>query len=109
MYGRGLLKLPAALASALPKTYALMVDKFRVDELYEAAVIGPLRTTARSLWRVVDVLLIDGLLVNGIPRLVAFLGSVLRLVQNGDVQRYAAFMALAAAAILWTVLGAGAP
>ena len=108
MYGRGWLKLPAALATALPRTYALMVDKFRVDELYEAAVIGPLRTTAQSLWRFVDVLVIDGLLVNGIPRLVAFLGSVLRLAQNGDVQRYAAFMALAAAAILWTVLGAGA-
>ena len=34
-------------------------------------------------------------------------GSVLRLAQNGDVQRYAAIMAMAAAVILWTVLGAG--
>ena len=108
MYGRGWLKLPAALATALPRTYSLMVDKFRVDELYGAVVIQPLKSLARGLWRFVDVTVIDGLLVNGIPRLVAFLGSVLRLAQNGDVQRYAALMALAAAAILWTVLGVGA-
>jgi NADH-quinone oxidoreductase subunit L len=109
MYGRGWLKLPAALATALPKTYALMVDKFRVDELYEAAVIGPLKSLAHGLWRFVDVTIIDGLFVNGIPRLLGFLGGTLRLAQNGDIQRYAALMALAAAAILWTVLGAGSP
>ena len=43
--------------------------------------------------------------MNGIPRLVAFVGSVVRLGQNGDVQRYAALMAVAAAAILFAVLG----
>jgi NADH-quinone oxidoreductase subunit L len=107
MYGRGWLKLPAALAAALPRTYRLMVDKFRVDELYQATVIGPLQSLARGLWRVVDVVLIDGLMVNGVARLVGFFGSVARLAQNGDVQRYAAFMALAAAAILASVIGVG--
>jgi NADH-quinone oxidoreductase subunit L len=34
-------------------------------------------------------------------------GSVFRLVQNGDLQRYAAIMVVAAAVILWTVLGGG--
>jgi NADH-quinone oxidoreductase subunit L len=107
MYGGALARLPAALAGGFPRTYRLMVDKFRVDELYEAAVLRPIGTLARQLWRVVDVFLIDGLLVNGVARLVGFLGSVLRLAQNGDVQRYAAYMALAAAAILATVLGVG--
>jgi len=37
----------------------------------------------------------------------AWVSSVVRLVQNGDVQRYAAIMAMAAAAILWTVLSGG--
>jgi len=107
MYGGGLIRLPAALAGALPRTYRLMVDKFRVDELYGAMVVEPLKSTARGLWRVIDVGLIDGLLVNGVARLVGFLGSVVRLAQNGDVQRYAAYMALAAAAILASVLGVG--
>jgi NADH-quinone oxidoreductase subunit L len=107
MYGGSLSRLPATLATALPRTYRLMVDKFRVDELYDAAVIKPLGALARGLWRVVDVVLIDGLMVIGVARLIGFFGSVSRLAQNGDVQRYAAFMALAAAAILATVLGVG--
>jgi hypothetical protein len=40
-------------------------------------------------------------------RAVGFAGAVGRLAQNGDLQRYAALMAVAAAAILWTVLGVG--
>ncbi len=52
-------------------------------------------------------LLIDGLLVNGSARLAAFLGRSFRGIQSGDAQRYAAIMAIAAAVILWTVLGVG--
>ncbi len=107
LYKGGLGGTVARWAQAWPRTYQLMVDKFRVDELYEATVIGPLRSLARGLWRFVDVTVIDGLFVNGIPRLLGFLGGTLRLAQNGDIQRYAALMAVAAAAILWTVLGAG--
>jgi NADH-quinone oxidoreductase subunit L len=97
---------PAALAKAWPASYRLMVDKFRVDELYDVVVVRPLKTTAYVLWRVIDVFVIDGL-VNGSAKAAALLGSVTRLTQNGDVQRYAAVMAIAAAAILWTVLGVG--
>jgi NADH-quinone oxidoreductase subunit L len=55
----------------------------------------------------VDVFAIDGLLVNGVARVVGWTGGVFRLAQNGDVQRYAAVMAIAAAAILFSVLGVG--
>jgi len=107
MYAGGWRDLPARLASAFPRTYRLAVDKFRVDELYEALVVRPLRGLAYGLWRVVDVFVIDGVLVNGVARAVGSLGSVIRLAQNGDVQRYAAMMAVAAAVILFAVLGVG--
>jgi NADH-quinone oxidoreductase subunit L len=45
--------------------------------------------------------------VNGVPRAVAAFSQIFRVAQNGDVQRYAAVILIAAAAILWTVLGAG--
>ncbi|MBK9518406.1 MAG: NADH-quinone oxidoreductase subunit L [Anaeromyxobacter sp.] len=106
MYGGGLMKLPGQLAGALPRTYRLMVDKFRVDEIYDLFVVQPLKATAYFLWRVVDVFLIDGT-VNGVAKVAGLLGSFVRLSQNGDLQRYAAIMAVAAAAILWTVLGVG--
>ncbi len=106
MYGGGLMKLPQALATALPRTYSLVVDKFRVDEIYDLFVVQPIKATAAFLWRFVDVFVIDGT-VNGVARLAGMLGGFVRLSQNGDVQRYAAVMAVAAAAILWTVLGVG--
>jgi NADH-quinone oxidoreductase subunit L len=107
MYAGPLSAVPERLARALPRTYQFAYDKFRVDELYEAILLEPFRYAAYILWRVVDVFAIDGLLVNGVARAVAFTGSIVRLAQNGDVQRYAAVMAVAAAAILWTVLGVG--
>ncbi|ABC80189.1 NADH-quinone oxidoreductase subunit L [Anaeromyxobacter dehalogenans] len=107
MYAGALRAAPAALARTFPRLYQFAVDKFRVDELYQMVVIEPLKTAAYLLWRIVDVFAIDGLVVNGVARLVGYAGSVLRLAQNGDVQRYAAIMVVAAAVILWTVVGAG--
>jgi NADH-quinone oxidoreductase subunit L len=78
-----------------------------VDELYDAVVVGPLKKVAHALWRFVDAFVIDGLLVNGTARAVAAFGSVFRVLQNGDAQRYAAVIAVAAAVILWTAFGAG--
>ena len=46
-------------------------------------------------------------MVNGVARVVGFSGRVARMAQNGDVQRYAAIMTVAAAVILFSVLGAG--
>jgi NADH-quinone oxidoreductase subunit L len=84
-----------------------MVDKFRVDELYDVLVVTPLKTTAQWLWRWIDVFVIDGI-VNGAGKVASAIGAFTRLAQNGDVQRYAAMMAVAAAVILATVLGVGA-
>ncbi len=109
MYAGPLLELPARLVRAAPGLYRFAYDKFRVDELYQAIVIEPIQFLAYILWRVVDVFAIDGVFVNGLARTVGFAGSVARLAQNGDVQRYAAIMAVAAAVILWTVLGVGGP
>jgi NADH-quinone oxidoreductase subunit L len=107
LYAGGLRAVPAKLAGTFPGLYRLMVDKFRVDELYEVVVLEPFRLLAYYTWRIVDVFAIDGLMVNGVARAIGFAGSVGRMAQNGDVQRYAAIMAVAAAVILWSVLGAG--
>jgi NADH-quinone oxidoreductase subunit L len=107
MYVGPATRAPANLAAAFPRLYQFAVDKFRVDELYEVVILEPVKAAAELLWRVVDVFAIDGFLVTVLARGTAWVSSVARLAQNGDVQRYAAIMAMAAAAILWTVLGAG--
>ena len=97
--------LPARLTRAFPRLYQLAYDKFRVDELYQALILEPIGRLAYTLWRVVDVFVIDGLLVNVIARGIGWASSLIRLFQNGDLQRYAALMAVAAAVILWTIVG----
>jgi NADH-quinone oxidoreductase subunit L len=99
--------LPQKLAIALPNLYRFAYEKFRVDEAYEFLIIKPLNFFAWLLWKVVDVFAIDGILVMGTARAVGAIGAVIRAFQDGDVQRYAAVMAVAAAIILFTVLGVG--
>jgi NADH-quinone oxidoreductase subunit L len=106
LYGGALRAVPGRLAAALPRTYRFWVDKFRVDELYDLAVVRPFEWLSLVFWKVIDVGTIDGL-VNGVGRGSRAIASVVRLFQNGDVQRYAALMAVAAAIILGVALGMG--
>jgi NADH-quinone oxidoreductase subunit L len=107
MYLGPLKALPRQLMIAMPNLYQFAYEKFRVDEAYDFLIIRPLKFAAWLLWRVVDVVAIDGLLVMGTARAVGAVGSVIRVAQNGSIQRYAAVMAVAAALILFTVLGVG--
>jgi NADH-quinone oxidoreductase subunit L len=89
---------------ALRRTLA---NKFYVDEFYGWAFVRPLWAFARGLWRIFDATIIDGLFVNGIPALIAWIGAMARRFQNGDVQRYAAVTALGVAALLYVFLVRG--
>ncbi len=80
-------------------------DKFYVDEVYDYLIVTPLKGASKILWQVVDSLAIDRLLVNGSAAFVGWFASVIRWFQNGDVQRYAAVMAVSAVVILWFLLG----
>jgi len=107
MYAGAWRGVPERFTRALPALYRFTLDKFRVDELYDVFPIGFVRGLAWWLWRLVDAFAIDGVLVNGVARFCGFLGRAFRVFQNGDAQRYAAVIALAAAVILWTVYGVG--
>jgi NADH-quinone oxidoreductase subunit L len=95
------------LARAMPRLRRALADKLYVDELYDRIIVKPLWGFARGLWRVVDVTIIDGLLVNGPAQLVAAIGSAARRFQNGDVQRYAAVTALGVAILVYVFLVRG--
>ena len=82
--------LPARLASDLPRLYGLLLDKWRIDELYAWLVLRPFAATAGFLHRVVDVILIDLLGVNGAGATAMGLGRALRFVQTGQTQQYLA-------------------
>jgi NADH-quinone oxidoreductase subunit L len=70
---------------------------FYVDELYRLILINPLVVLARGfLFRVVDVVLIDGT-VNGIAKTASVAGGILRTLQTGSVRTYLYYMGTGAA------------
>ena len=87
-----------AVASAA--VYRLLLDKYRVDELYDAMFVQPIKLLSTAvLWRGVDAGLIDGA-VNGVGAMVSGSSSVLRRMQTGSVRTYAFALFAGAVAIL---------
>jgi NADH-quinone oxidoreductase subunit L len=96
---------PAAkIAASFPALYALVVDKFRIDELYDVLFVRPLVWLARMLWKVIDVLLIDGVLNAG-AFFVELTGDALRFLQTGNVRNYALTFLLGIVALVLIVFG----
>ena len=92
------------LPSILKPLEQFSFRKFFVDELYDFVILRPILSLARVLYRVVDVVLIDGLGVRGTAWLTTRTGGLLRFFQTGDAQTYAAFMVVAlAGGLLWAI------
>ena len=83
-------RIPAALAAQFPGLHRLLLHKYYVDEIYDAAIVHPIqRASTEGLWKGMDVKVVDGL-VNLAGYLVAGVSAVLRLSQTGSVRSYAA-------------------
>jgi NADH-quinone oxidoreductase subunit L len=83
-----------------PGLYALVRDKWRIDELYEETFIGAVDSLAEiSVW--VDKWIVDGIVARATAFLVSISGSVLRFSQTGHVQAYAFTMVLGLGGIGW--------
>jgi NADH-quinone oxidoreductase subunit L len=80
----------AAMAARFPGLHRLLLNKYYVDEAYDAALVHPIRRGSESvLWKGVDVGIVDGA-VNGTGSVVRGGAAVLRLLQTGSVRTYAA-------------------
>jgi NADH-quinone oxidoreductase subunit L len=92
--------IPAAFASRLSGLYRLLLNKYYVDEIYNATVVQPIKLISTgALWKGVDAGLIDGA-VNGVGAIVSGTSNVLRRLQTGSIRTYAASLFLGAVAIL---------
>ena len=80
--------IPEKLAEKHSLFYRLLLNKWYIDELYEWNVIKPLHTFSVFMWKIADVIIIDGL-VNKTAQFFMWCGSMLRHIQTGYVQRYA--------------------
>ena len=87
-------------ARSLAPLHRLLLNKYYVDEIYDAAIVHPLRDGSSSvLWKTVDARIIDGA-VNGTGHLVRESAGALRLLQTGSVRVYAASLFTGALLVL---------
>jgi len=100
-YGGGYREPARKFAAAMPGFVRLVQDKFRIDELYAFLIIRPLRKLAQVVFLVVDRILIDKVLVEGVGAVVDVFGRIVRGFQVGDGQRYMAVFAIGVAAMVY--------
>jgi len=84
--------------------YRVLANKYYIDEAYDGAVVKPLvKSSETLLYRVFDVGIIDGI-VNGLGRLATATSSMLRTVQTGIIQNYAAVLVLGIVLVLGLII-----
>jgi NADH-quinone oxidoreductase subunit L len=91
------------LAERYQGVYQFLFNKWYLDELYDAAVVRPLRSFSTFLWRVVDVGVIDAA-VNGVAYGIGAISQRVRHVQTGLVANYALAIALGMVVLLGVYL-----
>jgi NADH-quinone oxidoreductase subunit L len=91
---------PEQIAKSMQPVYKTLLNKYYVDEFYNAVVIQPLMWISTNvLWKIVDVAGIDGA-VNGIARGATDLGDVARHAQSGNTRSYAVWVVIGALVII---------
>ncbi len=85
--------------------YNLLLNKYYVDEIYDASVVTPIvKGSEIVLWKFADVKIIDGL-INGVANLIEKISGSIRKIQTGVAQFYALIMMLGiVAALFWIIL-----
>ncbi len=85
--------IPVRLAQQLNSAYKLLFNKYYVDELYSFTIVRPTTWIAKNfIESITDSKIIEAI-VNGVPASIGGFSQVLRKVQTGLLQHYAAIMA----------------
>jgi NADH-quinone oxidoreductase subunit L len=81
-------EVPNEIAAKYGTAYNLLLNKYYVDEAYDAAVVTPtVKGSEKLLWKIVDVGMIDWM-VNALPRFIGGISGLGRKLQTGIAQSY---------------------
>ncbi len=92
-------EIPARMVERHPEIHRILLNKYYVDEVYDALIVEPIHRGSLWLWQKFDALFIDGS-VNGVGALVRVGSTALRRVQTGYVMHYVLTFIVGAVAIL---------
>ncbi|MDT8388684.1 MAG: NADH-quinone oxidoreductase subunit L [Thiogranum sp.] len=81
--------LVGGIAARFSGVHRVLLNKYYADAFNQTVFAGGARGAGWLLWKVGDVLLIDGLLVNGSARAVGWASGIARRVQTGYLYHYA--------------------
>ncbi|MCB6182285.1 NADH-quinone oxidoreductase subunit L [Leeia sp. TBRC 13508] len=84
--------IPAKIKAATGPINKILENKYYMDDLYINVFAKGARGLGWLLWKVGDVLLIDGLVVNGLAKLVGCISGLVRKFQTGLLNQYALMM-----------------
>ena len=91
------------MATSLQQRFAgihrAILNKYWVDELYDATFVRPIVSASMRLWTFWDEKIVDGA-VNGVAFVIEGLSAGLRLFQTGFVGTYALFFTLGVLALI---------
>ena len=90
----------ARIARSVAGVYTLLLNKYYIDELYDAVIVRPIQKGSTVLlWRGADAGLIDGA-VNGVGKAVRGTSDSVRRLQTGSIRAYAASLFLGVVLVL---------
>ena len=93
-------ELAASMARSFAPIHRLLLNKYYVDEIYDATIVRPIHAVSREgLWRGFDVRVVDGA-VNGTATIVAASAATLRRLQTGSVRTYAGSLFIGVVVVL---------
>jgi NADH-quinone oxidoreductase subunit L len=96
--------IPATIKSRLSGLYNLLDRKYYFDDLYIKGFAAWGRSLGSFLWQKGDVLVIDGILVDGTAKTVGKLAGVMRQLQTGYLYTYAFAMIIGLTMLLsWLI------
>jgi NADH-quinone oxidoreductase subunit L len=84
--------LPAAIQRIFMPVFLLLENKYYMDWFNENVLARGARALGHGLWKGGDQVIIDGAIVNGSWRLVAWISGTVRKVQSGYLYHYALVM-----------------
>ncbi len=92
-------ELATAWRSKLSGVHHLLVNKYFVDEIYGATIVRPVVYFSLFLWKVFDVVFIDGF-INGMASVYSDISETVRTGQTGRVRTYATVFLLGVVVVI---------
>ena len=84
--------------------FPLFRNRFYIDSLYDNFIVKYFQDAFAAIVHFFDELLINGLFVGGLSRGAQGIGLLIRRMQSGNLQTYAAFLGLGVLVIIYLIV-----